>query len=124
MNPTSRKLIALVGIAVFAFAQLALAAYACPNHTMASAAMPMPAVSGPCDEGQAPSPSVLCERHCQDEQQKPNDSASQPAVFHFVAAFWTLVEDRASTIGAELASQTLLQVEPPPLSVRNCCFRL
>ena len=82
------------------------------------------AMSGPCDEDEAAPPSALCGKHCQDERQKPNDAASQPAVFHFVALFWSRIEDAASGVGAELASPTLLQVKPPPLSVRNCCFRL
>ena len=109
----------MVGIAVIAFSQLAMAAHACGST--AKAAQPVQAsASMACDEDAPSAP--LCAKHCNDEPQTPSD-AYPVATPPFVPPYWMAI---ALTRSRDLPaiSPALLHAPPLALSIRNCCFRI
>ena len=107
-------------IAAFAmlFAQLAVAAYACPLQ-----AAPVPAVAAsPCDEvdGQFAN---LCHKHCHDAEQSQDGVVP---VVGFIPGFVSQLPVAAASPSTawrvELSPH--LHAPPPSLAVRNCCFRI
>lgn len=122
MNKVWRRIIALMGIAAIAFTQLALAAYACPDAAGMTA--PAAAMTVPCDEADPAAP-ALCEKHCQDEKQKPADAAPVLAAATPASTFsLRVVNAGLQSPGADLASPALLHIKPPSFAIRNCCFRI
>lgn len=127
-----RFLTALVALFGMLFMQLAVAAYACPglssgsgSVTMAADASPMQSMPG-CDQPDPAKP-ALCHAHCQDGKSsldKPDVPVVSPATV-MVSTILTPLQPLlpARVAGAEPPS-FLHRITAPPLSIRNCCFRI
>jgi hypothetical protein len=130
----SRLIAALIVLVSMLFMQLAIAGYACPSFKVApsddSMSMSMgssgdQAMSG-CMGSDKLQPS-LC--HAQD--QNTNRSLDKPATPHvspFLPAALTLIVRNINPVDISTDRQpnTLLLARStaPPLSIRNCCFRI
>lgn len=120
-------LLALVGML---FMQLAVAAYACPDFNMSngsplfSQADTMGDAMPDCDQPDPGQP-ALCHAHCQDQQQS-FDKAELPSLSPVLLAgfFVTMTPIRhpPSSFGPLAARPT--RTTDPPISIRNCCFRI
>lgn len=136
LSHSFRVVTALVMLFSMLFMQYAVASYACPGMKIgqdsAPAAMQMDAgnktmsgMSG-CEGIDAKQPN-LCHAH----DQVGNQSLDKPEVPHvqpFMAAALMLafqsVEIGSDSIAAPPDSPLLTRTTAPPLSIRNCCFRL
>jgi len=133
LSRPSRFIATLVALFSVLFTQLAVAGYACPDMEI-SRAMEMAAMSAEmnhgmmtdCEDMDLEQPS-LCHEHAQsgkqslDKPQLPNVSPSMaillvPAVGDIHLAW------RPDTYHAE--ASRLMRTSAPPLSIRNCCFRI
>jgi hypothetical protein len=131
----SRSITVLIMLGGMLFAQLAVAGYVCPSLGMApsggAAAMVM-------DDDQAIS-MTGCESRdkaqpnlCQAQDQSNNQSLDKPVtphVFPFLPAALTLVFRNIKVLGDSSTiepsgSLLLARSTAPPLSIRNCCFRI
>ena len=118
MRPSTRRRTAWIATFVMLFAQLAVAAYACP--------LPANLVSGvaasPCEQVDAQFGN-LCEKHCHDAEQS---QAGVVPVVGFIPTFSVQLQDAgASRVAAcRVEPSPLLHAPPPPLAIRNCCFRI
>ena len=126
MNRVTRKLVSLLSIVAVVFAQLAVAAYACPlefvglDETIDVVGAPETNSSG--RDAQSP---ALCQKHCENAQQNVNDTPPSAFVSLESAVFVvTLVMDRAAPPPAKASTSSLLHATSPPLSIQNCCFRI
>jgi hypothetical protein len=122
MNRNLRQLAAWLTLFALMFAQLAVAAYACPG------AVPEPAAStqvapSPCDNGVDTSQANLCEKHCHDSQQTQNIAPAIGGIFvpGFIAVL-RLPDSHAPAASAGCGA--LLHASSPPATLRNCCFRI
>ena len=119
----TRKLAACIGLSVLVFAQLAVSAYACPVLAQAMEATQQ-AATPPCHEMDMDQP-ALCQSHCQDAQQSVNDVQPELALLGFVPGLIVTIDSSAQeTLQLPPASPLLLRSTSPPLSIRNCCFRI
>lgn len=127
-----RILTALIALFGMLFMQLAVAAYACPGlagsaDSQAAVAAGAPASSMPgCDQPDPAKP-ALCHAHCQDGKSsldKPEMPVVSPAAV-IVSAILTPLDPLAPAClpGAEPPS-FLQRSTAPPISIRNCCFRI
>ena len=125
-----RKWIALLGVSAILFAQIAVAAYACPAFASSQVneqvtAMDMSNTEAPCVEMDA-NQANLCVEHCQYGQQS-FDHPVAPVVFAVADLPYILVRlGDPAVVGStqEYAQSLLTRITAPPLSVRNCCFRI
>lgn len=119
----TRKLVACIGLSALVFAQLAVSAYACPVLA-AAIEDAQPATTPPCHDMDMDQP-ALCQSHCQDGQQNINDVQPAFAPAGFVPGLIVMI-DSATQKPLQLppASPLLLRSTSPPLSIRNCCFRI
>ncbi|WP_211443820.1 hypothetical protein [Collimonas humicola] len=131
---SSRLITACIVLVSMLFMQLAVAGYACPNLNIGpadeSVSMSMPmdddmAMSG-CAGVDKAQPSL-----CHANDQAGNQSLDKPPMPHvqpFVAAALTLVfrdvELVDHAVDAQPNSLLLARTTAPPLSIRNCCFRI
>ena len=122
MNRTLRRCAALLGLCALLFADLSVAAYACPMDgapsVSASAGMP---------EGCAAVQPNLCKAHCYSGQDLPGQAATDvPAVslVHGLVASLYLPALRAIVPGFQSGQYTPSPANDPPATIRNCCFRL
>jgi len=118
-----KKLAALLGMAALLFANLAVAAYACPMMASAlEANSSATAMTSASDSFDLSSPS-LCQAHCQDGQQNVADNG--PTVLPFIASFTaTLHLDAPLPFHSAGSPPALLHATSPPLTIRHCCFRI
>ena len=128
MNRIARKFVSLFSIAALLFAQLAVAAYACPMQFQGldNAVATVSASAPDAGEQDADSP-ALCKKHCENEQQNVNDSPQAPAAFSFETALTLtlpLAMQSATLRDAPVATPSLRNATAPPLSIRHCCFRI
>ena len=118
MRPSTRRRTAWIATFVMLFAQLAVAAYACP---LPAASVPAVAAS-PCDEvdGQFGN---LCQKHCHDAEQSQDGVAPMVG---FIPSFVVQVQVSAASHAAarRVEASPLLHAPPPSLAIRNCCFRI
>ncbi len=126
MKRIYRKLAGGIGIAAVVFSQFAGSAYACPMLTQVlgerSEAVEGVAAS---EADTLMSQPALCHRHCADEQQIVNDPSSPLASVALEPAFVvTLAMMPVASLAAATLPAPYLHVRPPPLSIRNCCFRI
>jgi hypothetical protein len=136
LSRPSRFVAALITLFSMLFMQYAVASYACPGMEMGqvseSVAMPtdagnqtMQGMSG-CEGMDAQQPS-LCHAHDQVGNQSL-DKPGLPDVQPFMAATLTVVfrdvEIAYSPIATQPDSPLLTRSNAPPLSIRNCCFRI
>ena len=127
MNRTYRKLMSWLGIVAVLFAQLAVSAYACPllfkgfdNSTNTAGVSD---ASAECPDPVSPN---LCKKHCENGEQNINDMPEpQACLLALEPAFIVaLVLDPTLSSPAPALTPSLLHATSPPLSIRNCCFRL
>lgn len=109
-----------LGIFALVFAQLAVAAYACPSAS-ADSADPRAGVFTPCDQIDRDQAN-LCGKHCNDAEQSqasyPSGCASSPA---FTAVVYV---GTPLSAGALAGDPALAHATGPPLSIRDCRFRI
>jgi hypothetical protein len=131
---SSRLITACIVLVSMLFMQLAVAGYACPNLNIGQAdesvsmSMSMDddmAMSG-CAGADKAQPSL-----CHANDQAGNQSLDKPPMPHvqpFMAAVLTLVFHNIEVIDqstdAQPNSLLLARATAPPLSIRNCCFRI
>lgn len=131
---SSRFFTALVALFCMLFMQLALAAYACPvvdgdqdGATLsASAGMPDQDMPG-CHEGKDQVQPSLCHAYGQAGNQsldKPHIPHVQPFIEAGLALLLIPVEIAYPPVGVRPELTLLARATAPPLSIRNCCFRL
>lgn len=130
LNRIMRKWIALLGVSAILFAQIAVAAYACPAFASSQVneqvtAMDMSNTEAPCAEMDVKQAN-LCVEHCQYGQQSL-DHPVTPVVFAVADLPYVLARlgDPVVVESTQQYAQSLLtRTTAPPLSVRNCCFRI
>jgi len=126
-----RRRLTTVLFALFSllFMQLAVAGYSCPGFDARVQDISAMAKAGtPCAESMAmvldDHESSLCAAHCQSPQPACSDTAltvpAMVAVGNVDYPVLFAVPPPAAVFGAPL----LARATPPPLAVRNCCFRI
>lgn len=132
LSVPSRFIAALLVLVSMLFMQLAVAGYACPSFNATPLGEPMSmamdnnqAVTG-CSGGDKSQPSL-----CLAQDQSGNQSLDKPATPHaspFLPGALTLIVQNSEFVGVFSVEQpnTLLLTRStaPPLSIRNCCFRI
>lgn len=127
----TRLITALLALFSMLFMQLAVAAYACPGLQMSNSEMAMmeQAQSGPASMPGCVQPDpklpALCQAHCQDAKQSL-DKAELPPIHPALPIGLVLdntvfaMPQRPSVAPVSLLARNT----SPPLSIRNCCFRI
>ena len=121
LSRRSRLVAAFVTLCCLLFTQLAVAAYACPALDKAPAA----AIASPCANMDMQQPG-LCKAHCEAGQQTV-DANSPLHITPFVPAALAVVGLELPAAAPNFVSHDsncLNHSTAPPLSIRNCCFRL
>jgi hypothetical protein len=121
---TRVRVIAIATLA-FVFAQLSVAAYACP---LAAAAAPHDMSTMDCEEMATqldPTFPNLCLEHCQygeqtDQVRIPTAPAVSLTSLYIVPHHSSLVEPTQLVV----VSSGLLVTRPPPHTILHCCFRI
>jgi len=119
-------LLALFGLL---FMQLAVAGYACPVDDGKVSAAAMAVAGMPCAGEMAPGMDAeqpgLCHAHCQSAQQTV-DKVQSPTPTGAVAIGFTYAIEPVRLARPAHPPQTpsLLRTTAPPITVRNCCFRI
>lgn len=122
----SRFLAALLTIFSLLFAQLAVAAYACPNSTTAPIAASASQSDMPGCTGMDHDQPGLCKVHC-DKNHQTIDTPAAPHVSPFVASTLVYIlsdSGPTSPIFAHNGASLLQHTTSPPIAIRNCCFRI
>lgn len=134
LSRRSRLATALLALISVLFVQLAVAAYACPSRQIVQASQDA-VVATPghgnmegCEGMDAGTADVaLCHVHCQPDTQSL-DKPDLPGVFPFVAFALVLTVADPSVQLKQLVLPreplSLRRITSPPLSIRNCCFRI
>jgi hypothetical protein len=123
-----RKIIAALGLVALLFAQLVVAAYACPTPADRKAPMAevvTPAAVQPCQNNMDQERPNLCKQHCEQASQSVDtkvpmaiDAPALPLIAMVVQT------DTHLPIKATVQEDLLANVAEPPLSIRNCCLRI
>jgi hypothetical protein len=129
-NRRHRLITVLFALVSLLFMQLAVAGYVCPGFgskiaevaAMAEAGMPC-AESMPLNmDDQQPN---LCHAHCQAGQQSADrHDLSSPVAIDVLPANFSLQVAIPVFSEAPLQAPHLQRTTAPPVSIRNCCFRL
>jgi hypothetical protein len=127
MPRTVRLVAAIITMFSLLFAQLAVAAYECPDLTVSSMSVKVAQDAMPgCTDMDMAQPN-LCQAHCAHGHQSL-DTPTAPHIGAFVSSglVAVLAEARdASFTAPPPASSTLLtRTTSPPLAIRHCCFRI
>jgi hypothetical protein len=129
-NRRHRLITVLFALVSLLFMQLAVAGYACPGSGSKVAEAAAMAEAGlPCAESmplnmddQQPN---LCHAHCQAGQQSADKyQTPAPIVFGALLADFSLQVAIPVFSEAPLQAPHLQRTTAPPVSIRNCCFRL
>ncbi|WP_228892575.1 hypothetical protein [Pseudoduganella aquatica] len=129
LSRPTRLIAAIIMLFSLLFAQLAVAAYACPVliGQQAPEAVSMPDMPGCTDMSMDKSSPSLCAAHC-DAGHQSADTSSTPAVQAFVPCELELVLPRIERSAPALAfsreSVPLTRATSPPLAIQHCCFRI
>jgi len=127
----TRLTTALLVLLSMLFMQLAVAAHACPGLQMGDSGM---AMMGQAQSDSASMPGcvqpdsvqpALCHAHCQDAKQSL-DKAELPSI-HPALTIGLMIDIANFTLPQRpsVAPVSLLaRATSPPLSIRNCCFRI
>lgn len=125
MSRCFRKFVGLLSILAVLFAQLAVAAYACPIGAPDAAGELSMSSRSPAAGDVAIATSALCQKHCQNEQQNFGDQVSFVPPFAFAPSIVMTVADvRDASAKPSAFIPALLRATSPPLSISNCCFRI
>lgn len=128
MNYSLRKIVSFFAIAAVLFTQLAVSAYACPM-LLKQFAMPMQMqMNGDSDQAcddMAMNQPALCQHYCEDSQQIVKDAqVDQPSITlasFFVINFTAMISSFEPSL---IIAPSLHHATSPPLTIRNCCFRI
>jgi len=124
-----RAIATIVMLFSLLFAQLAVAAYACPilsqPPNLTAVSMPdMPGCTGMDIDKSSP---ALCGAHCDTGHQSADTSAA-PVVQPFVPCALELIlpsmERSAPSQALSVASLPMTRVTSPPMAIQHCCFRI
>jgi hypothetical protein len=141
-----RLITALLVLFSVLFMQLAVAAHACVNLRSAPAPKPamemtmtlhgehaehaadMAQAADCCATDEIATAAALCDQHCQPAVQSL-DKPATPDVSPFVAVALIATDTAASALPAGLGLSRAnglfsTRIHAPPLSIRNCCFRI
>ena len=120
MPRTFRKLTGWIAVAAMLFAQLAVAAYACP--AVSPGKVPVTAsAQAPC-ESMDMDQANLCRKHCHDAER--SQGAPAPVV-GFIPGFVVRLDVHIRSASTSPAPPpALFHATAPPLTIRNCCFRI
>jgi hypothetical protein len=125
-----RFITVIFSLCALLFTQVALAAYACPGVAQAVEVAEMANAGMPCAQEMASDmmdseQPGLCHAHCQAERQSADvyqlPVLATSAELGAVLTLAPITEPSAPAVYAPLA---LRHGTGPPLSVRNCCFRI
>ena len=125
-----RLTIVLVALVSLLFMQLAVAGYICPGAASKMAEAAAMADAGmPCAESMAihmdDEQPGLCHAHCQGEQASADKHESPPpAPIGALLPDFTIPVIIKAFSEAPLQAPHLQRTTAPPISIRNCCFRL
>lgn len=122
---------ALLALVSMLFMQLAVAAYACPNFKMSNESGMMfsqqesMADSMPdCNQSDSKQP-ALCHAHCQDQQQSLDRTELPPVSPALAIGFFIpITSPDLSLPPSQFLAFPLACTSDPPISIRNCCFRI
>jgi hypothetical protein len=134
LSRPSRFIAALLVLISMLFMQLAVAGYACPSFNAAPLDESM-SMSMSMDGDQAMTGCVGADKSqpsfCLAQDQSSHQSLDKPATPHvspFLPATLTLVFRNIEVVGKSAVEQPtsllLRRSTAPPLSIRNCCFRI
>jgi hypothetical protein len=123
-----RLVTVLFALCSLLFMQLAVAGYACPMKANAGEVAAMAEAGLPCAGDMATTDADqpgLCHAHCQSGQQTA-DKVQVPMPTGAVAAgsSYAITPVLVSHPTAPVQAPALLRSTAPPLTVRNCCFRI
>ena len=124
MKRRTSSIASLIAIVAFVFSQLAIAAYACEMGMAHEAAAVQPSADC-CDPANAPD--TACHDHCQQANKAPERTVvlGVAAPAEASPAMPLRVPDIAGTHPApRLKAPHLARHIEPPISIRNCCFRI
>ena len=132
MNGSVQYTVCRLLIAAVLFAQMAVAAYACPSlvksrldsTTDATAAK----TPGDCDHmaGMLDSASPgLCSAHCHNHEQSADhaDAPTLPPAL-FATLYWLVIPEMAEPAVHSPDASVLHAALPPPHAILHCCFRI
>jgi hypothetical protein len=126
LSRPQRLTTALIMLFSLLFAQLAVAAYACPVDVPSPKAAVISMANMPGCTGMDMVKPALCGAHC-DKVHQSADTPSAPIVQAFVPCSLELVlprMDRSATVPpAATAALPLTRTTAPPMAIRHCCFR-
>lgn len=124
---TVRLVAAIITMFSLLFAQLAVAAYECPDLTVSAMSVKATQNAMPGCTDMDMAQANLCQAHCASAHQSL-DTPAAPHVAAFVSCGLVAVlaeADNASSTAPPPASSTLLtRTTSPPLAIRHCCFRI
>ena len=131
MSRRSRPFAAFLAILALLFAQAMASVHACGDFKASTAAFAAAAAAavphdGDCCDPATPQPDSACDNHCQQAKQAPErvqvSSVMPPLAIAFVipaALALPQAPPAPVTAAPDLARDT-----QPPISIRNCCFRI
>jgi len=115
------------------FAQMAVAAYACPAAVPTGAggatlATDIDAMPADCDQMMGaldPVAPNLCSAHCHNDEQSAHhaDAPTLPPAL-LVALYWIAVPPTPETLPQRTESSVLHAALSPPHAILHCCFRI
>ncbi len=129
-NRRQRLITVLFALVSLLFMQLAVAGYVCPGAVSKIAEVTAMAEAGmPCAESmtlsmddQQPN---LCRAHCQSDQQSADTHhVPTPVTLGAIPADFSLQVAPPAFSEAPLQASHLRRTTAPPVTIRNCCFRL
>ena len=126
MKRSVSRIASAIAIVAFVFSQLAIAAYAC-EMGMAHEAVAAQQSSPDCCDPANKTPDTACHDHCQQANKAPERIVvlGVPALTEISPGTALRVEDTARTHPApSLPAPYLARLIEPPISIRNCCFRI
>jgi hypothetical protein len=136
LSRQSRRITAIIALVGMLFTQIAVASYVC-SHAQSAPGAESTAPAAHVDmhrhfsggEGEQADNAALCHAHCQPDSQSLDKPAS-PGISPFAAvALISTVSDAATVfsrkpVAVRVDQRFLVRVTAPPLSIRNCCFRI
>ncbi|ROZ78263.1 hypothetical protein [Ramlibacter sp. WS9] len=123
-----RLITVLFALVSLLFMQLAVAGYVCPVEDKVAEVAAMAEVGMPC-AGDMPTVDAeqpgLCHAHCQSAPQTADKLPSVAPVGAVATGFTYTIEPARAPVAAPLGrAPSMLRTTAPPISVRNCCFRI
>jgi hypothetical protein len=111
MNRRVRSACALLAVCALVFSQLAVSAYACPEHGRQVVAAEIAGGDTHCGDLQTPN---LCDSHCGYGSSMTGHDLAALAPFVPVALPWRIEESSAAVVGVRAFDADFPLFEPPP----------